>query len=75
MEYSEGPTTVESFKDPFNNSDKWILKQWLKPKLIEPKTNYIMIFPKELPSAALGCAIMNGLESQNPDSNIIWKVG
>lgn len=63
--------TMESFRKP---EEPYIMVDYrLTAKVIDVPTQYIMIFPKELPCAGLGCMIYNALERER-GSNVVWRV-
>jgi len=64
--------TIESYRKPENIDI--VFKHRINAQVIDAPTQYIMIFPKDLPSAGLGCAIYNALEKER-GSNVVWRLG
>ncbi len=70
--------TIENWsnnmKDSIKDNIDIVFKHRLNAQVIDAPTQYIMIFPKDLPSAGLGCAIYNALEKEK-GSNVVWRLG
>ncbi len=64
--------TIESFRK--KEEPYIVFNHRLSAQVIDAPTQYIMIFPKELPCAGLGCMIYNALEKER-GSNVVWRLG
>ncbi len=66
--------TVESWSNNMKDNIDIVFKHRINAQVIDSPPTYIMIFPKEFPSAGLGCAIYNALEKER-GSNVVWRIG
>ncbi len=65
--------TLESWNEDMKDNIDIVWTHRIKAEVIDVEPTYIMIFPKELPCAGLGCMIYNALERER-GSNIVWRV-
>ncbi len=65
---------IESWSNDLKDNIDVVFKHRISAQVIDTPPTIFMTFPKDLPSAGLGCAIYNALEREK-GSNVVWRIG